>query len=97
MVLNESLFESHDEDEIVLCLNYDGLYGINNVNRFMQSRDPNPDVHWGESAYKVGDPILFNEIGRFRPVIFNNLKGRIARRSTTLQDVSPSMSNFVGL
>lgn len=78
VVLNESLFESHDEDEIVLCLNYDGLYGINNVNRFMQSRNPNPDVHWGESAYKVGDPILFNEIGRFRPVIFNNLKGRIA-------------------
>jgi ATP-dependent exoDNAse (exonuclease V), alpha subunit - helicase superfamily I member len=25
----------------------------------------------------VGDPILFNESDRFRPILFNNLKGRI--------------------
>ena len=37
MVLGESLFHHHGDDEIVLCLNYDGLYGINNVNRFLQA------------------------------------------------------------
>lgn len=78
MVLGEELFTHRSEDEIVLCLNYDGLYGINNVNRFLQASNPNPAVAWGESTYKVGDPILFNETDRFRPVIFNNMKGRIA-------------------
>jgi len=29
------------------------------------------------STYKVGDPVLFNETDRFKPVIYNNLKGRI--------------------
>ncbi|GAA2017174.1 hypothetical protein GCM10009719_30110 [Nocardioides kribbensis] len=32
---------------------------------------------WGEATYKVGDPVLFTETNRFRPVIFNNLKGTI--------------------
>lgn len=78
-VLGNSLFQHHSSDEIVLCLNYDGLYGINNVNRFLQASNPNPAVTWSESTYKVGDPVLFYETDRFRPVIFNNLKGKIAR------------------
>ncbi|MCA0297251.1 MAG: ATP-dependent RecD-like DNA helicase [Actinobacteria bacterium] len=78
-VLGDSLFQQDSDDEIVLCLNYDGLYGINNVNRFLQAGNPNPSVPWGESTYKIGDPILFNEVDRFRPVVFNNLKGRIVQ------------------
>ncbi|MFF4626343.1 ATP-dependent DNA helicase [Streptomyces griseorubiginosus] len=78
-VLGESLFQPRSGDEIVLCLNYDGLYGINNVNRFLQASNPNPPVTWRESTFKVGDPVLFNETDRFRPVIFNNLKGKIVR------------------
>ena len=78
MVLGEELFTHRSEDEIVLCLNYDGLYGINNVNRFLQAGNPSPAVAWGEAIYKLGDPVLFNEIDRFRPVIFNNMKGTIA-------------------
>lgn len=78
MVLGEELFTHQSEDEIVLCLNYDGLYGINNVNRFLQAGNPSPAVAWGGSIYKVGDPVLFNETDRFRPVIFNNMKGTIA-------------------
>jgi ATP-dependent exoDNAse (exonuclease V) alpha subunit len=77
MVLGEALFQRQSEDEIVLCLNYDGLYGINNVNRFLQASNSSPAVRWGESIYKVGDPVLFNETDRFRPVIFNNMKGKI--------------------
>jgi hypothetical protein len=76
-VLDKALFERVGNDEIILCLNYDGLYGINNVNRFLQSSNPNPAVVWREATYKVGDPILFNESERFRSVLYNNLKGRI--------------------
>lgn len=77
-VLDNTLFEPQGQDEIILCLNYDGLYGINNINRFLQSSNPGAATVWRESIYKVGDPILFNETERFRPVIYNNLKGRIA-------------------
>lgn len=77
--LDGSLFARVDPDEIVLCLNYDGLYGINNVNRFMQTSNPNPAVVWGDSTFKSGDPVLFNETDRFRPVIFNNMKGTITK------------------
>ncbi|MFF4345522.1 ATP-dependent RecD-like DNA helicase [Kitasatospora sp. NPDC001540] len=78
-ILGDALFRRRSDDEIVLCLNYDGLYGINNVNRFLQAGNPNPAVAWGESTYKVGDPVLFNESDRFSPVIFNNLKGKIVK------------------
>lgn len=77
--LNESIFEQSEEDEIILCLNYDGLYGINNINRFLQSCNNHPPIQWGVQIYKVGDPILFNESNRFAPLIYNNLKGRIVR------------------
>lgn len=76
-VLNESLFQPQKDDEIILCLNYDGLYGINNVNRFLQSSNEGKAVTRGAVTYKVGDPILFNETERFGSIIFNNLKGRI--------------------
>jgi ATP-dependent exoDNAse (exonuclease V) alpha subunit len=76
-VLDKSLFEAQRDDEIILCLNYDGLYGINNVNRFLQSSNPGTAITWGAPTYKIGDPVLFNGAERFRPVIYNNLKGRI--------------------
>lgn len=78
-MLGPSLFDRADPDEIVLCLNYDGLYGINNINRFMQTSNPNLPVSWGEATFKEGDPVLFNETERFRPVIFNNMKGTITK------------------
>lgn len=75
--LSQSIFEHSEEDEIILCLNYDGLYGINNINRLLQSSNPNKRFIWGMNAYKVGDPILFNESNIFSPLIHNNSKGRI--------------------
>ena len=75
--LDASLFQAKADDEIILCLNYDGLYGINNVNRFLQGSNPNRAVTWRVSTYKVGDPVLFNDTSRFGSVIFNNLKGWI--------------------
>ena len=90
-VLDGSLFEAQGNDEIVLCLNYDGLYGINNINRFLQSDNPNPPITWHAATYKIGDPVLFNDSERFRPIIYNNLKGKIvdivARRGQIQFDV----------
>lgn len=75
--LDASIFTPPKEDEIILCLNYDGLYGINNINRFLQESNPNPPVTWGIQQYKIDDPILFNDSDRFSPVIYNNMKGKI--------------------
>ncbi len=88
-VLDQSLFTAQRDDEIVLCLNYDGLYGINNVNRFLQSSNPGAATVWGATVYKVGDPVLFNETNRFAPLIYNNLKGRIEKI-----DVTPGRIRF---
>ncbi|MDE3981231.1 ATP-dependent RecD-like DNA helicase, partial [Glaesserella parasuis] len=76
--LDDSILERTKNDEIILCLNYDGVYGINNINRFLQSSNPNIPETWGVNTYKVGDPILFNESERFAPLIHNNMKGKIA-------------------
>jgi energy-coupling factor transporter ATP-binding protein EcfA2 len=81
--LDESIFENHEDDEIVLCLNYDGLYGVNNINRFLQNNNPNTPIQWGDLTYKVDDPVLFNETQRFGPSIYNNLKGKILRIEPT--------------
>lgn len=75
--LDESIFTQSNDDEIILCLNYDGLYGINNINRFLQVANPNKAVSWAGQTYKIGDPILFNETKRFGSVIYNNMKGKI--------------------
>ena len=75
--LDESIFENHKDDEIILCLNYDGLYGINNINRFLQANNLNDPIDWGGLIYKINDPILFSETKRFGNSIYNNLKGKI--------------------
>lgn len=75
--LNESIFENHKDDEIILCLNYDGLYGINNINRFLQANNSNKPIEWGSLIYKMNDPILFNDTKIFGDAIYNNLKGKI--------------------
>lgn len=77
VTLDTSIFNPAEADEIILCLNYDGLYGINNINRFLQESNPSNTVTWGIRQYKVNDPILFNESDRFAPLIYNNMKGRI--------------------
>ncbi len=75
--LDSTVFDKRANDEIILCLNYDGLYGINNINRFLQNNNPKNAFHWDLWTFKVGDPILFNESERFTPVLYNNLKGTI--------------------
>lgn len=75
--ISEEIFKKQDEDEIILCLNYDGLYGINSINYYLQSDNNNKSIVLDLGTYKVGDPIIFGDTNRFSPVIYNNLKGKI--------------------
>ncbi len=74
--INDDIFNVR-ENEVVLCLNYDGLYGINNINRFLQASNPNIAYEYQQNLYKVGDPVIFitNDYSAFG--IYNNLNGKI--------------------
>ena len=75
--ISPKLFDRTDDDEIVLCLNYDGRYGLNNINNYFQDANTASEAYaWKEWKYKIGDPILFNDTKRF-PQLYNNLKGWI--------------------
>lgn len=75
--IGKNILEKSDDDEVVLCLNYDGKFGLNSINSYFQDANPSPDVfYWFEWKYKIGDPVLFNESKRF-PMLYNNLKGVI--------------------
>ncbi len=81
--LSSDIFKRSCQDEIVLCLNYDGLYGINSINSYLQENNPQPPLHWKQYTFKVGDPILFTENTRFGSVLYNNLKGTIMKIEET--------------
>ena len=75
--MGASIFVQRDPDEVVLCLNYDGKVGLNNMNAFFQNANSSSDgIGWQEWRFKAGDPILFIDTKRF-PALYNNLKGRI--------------------
>lgn len=83
--IDESIFTSFADNEIILCLNYGGLYGINNINHFMQESNYGKEIIRGIKRYKVGDPILFNELADSffstdsdtPSIIYNNMKAKI--------------------
>lgn len=75
--LDASIFNQAEVNEIILCLNYDGLYGINNINRFLQECNPSPCTEWGIKKFKINDPILFSDSERLAPAVYNNMKGKI--------------------
>ncbi len=76
--IGESIFNSDIEDEVILCLNYDGKFGLNNMNNYFQNTNTAKPVSWMDWTYKVGDHILFNDTDRFS-LLYNNLKGRIVQ------------------
>ena len=75
----EDIFKQRDDDEIVLCLNYCGLYGVNNLNTLLQIYNKNPSFILSNSEFKVDDPILFVENNFFISDLHNNLKGVIKK------------------
>lgn len=75
--IGEDIFISNCSDEVVLCLNYDGKFGLNNINSYFQNANPNGlAITWQEWKFKKQDRILFNESSRFT-YLYNNLKGII--------------------
>lgn len=75
--IGPNIFRKETKDEIILCLNYDGKFGLNNMNNYLQAANINKHSYkWQEWLYKVDDPILFNDSKRFN-YLYNNLKGRI--------------------
>lgn len=75
--IGPNVFKRECEDEVILCLNYDGKFGLNDMNNYFQAANTKGEaIPWAEWSYKVGDPILFNDSKRF-DLLYNNLKGRI--------------------
>lgn len=75
--LNDESLLTHNDDEIVLALNYNGLYGINNLNNIMQENNKNSLCKLWNYTYKINDPILFTDNNQYAPILYNNLKGKI--------------------
>lgn len=86
--IGERIFAEKEDDEVVLCLNYDGKFGLNNMNSYFQNNNSSSAaVEWQEWTYKVGDHILFNDSKRFS-ILYNNLKGRIAQIEKAKDEIS---------
>lgn len=76
--IGAGVLNSEIMDEVILCLNYDGKFGLNNMNSYFQNANTETAVVWRDWKYKVGDHILFNDTDRFS-LLYNNLKGRIVQ------------------
>lgn len=86
--IGEKIFEGKEDDEVILCLNYDGKFGLNNMNSYFQNDNSNgKPIAWQEWTYKIGDRILFNDSYRF-PILYNNLKGKIVDIERKRDDIS---------
>lgn len=74
---DDSIFELN-KNQIILCLGYEGIYGINNLNRYLQISNSNPEHIFQQQIYKVNDPIVFiiNDYEKYG--IYNNLNGIIS-------------------
>lgn len=76
--IGEGVLNSEIMDKVILCLNYDGKFGLNNMNSYFQNANTETAVVWRDWKYKVGDHILFNDTDRFS-LLYNNLKGQIVQ------------------
>ncbi|MCQ4862781.1 AAA family ATPase [Pseudoflavonifractor phocaeensis] len=86
--IGPKVFVREADDEVILCLNYDGKFGLNNMNNYFQSANTKSEaVSWAEWTYKIGDPILFNDSKRF-DLLYNNLKGRIVNIEKSADSIS---------
>lgn len=75
--IGEEIFIPNDEDEIILCLNYDGKFGLNNMNLYFQNANNNSEPYtWAEWTFKIGDKVIFLDTKR-SSLLYNNLKGKI--------------------
>ncbi len=75
--IGNEIFVKEEDDEIVLCLNYDGKFGLNNMNLYFQNANTkSKEFLWAEWTFKIGDPVIFLDTKR-SSLLYNNLKGKI--------------------
>ena len=67
----------NQNSSVVLCLNYDGLYGVNNLNNILQQKNNGHMVEINDYIFKEGDPIIFDSSRRLEKFVYNNQKGKI--------------------
>lgn len=95
--INASIFDNIDEeDEIILCLNYNGLYGLNNINKLLQLSKNGKKADIGIWQFRVGDPVLFTDSERFG-ILYNNLKGKIIDIEDQVSSVKFTIEVYVKL
>lgn len=95
--IGEKIFAEKDDDEVILCLNYDGKFGLNNMNSYFQNDNSNGEpIAWQEWTYKIGDHILFNDSQRFS-ILYNNLKGKIVNIEKSSREISFTIDVFTNL
>lgn len=52
--IGKSIFTRQDDDEVVLCLNYDGKFGLNSINSYFQDANSSQKAYyWSEWKYKI--------------------------------------------
>lgn len=85
--LGDEIFNKSSDDEVILCLNYGGLFGVNNINNICQQMNTNRSYYWNNLVYKVGDPIIFNDSDRFGGYIKNNQKGVIVDIELSMEKI----------
>ena len=96
-VIGENIFAEKEDDEVILCLNYDGKFGLNNMNNYFQNDNSKGEpIAWQEWTYKIGDHILFNDSQRFS-ILYNNLKGTIVNIEKSSNEISFTIDIFTNL
>lgn len=77
--INSNIFKEDSDDQIILCLNYDGIYGIKSINSYFQNKNENKEYINNIYTYKEGDPVVFNENAneKYNEYLYNNLTGKI--------------------
>ncbi|MXR38984.1 DUF2075 domain-containing protein [Mycoplasma hyorhinis] len=63
-------------DQVILTWNYEGLFGINNINNYFQEKNTNEIYEFGFKKFKKGDPVLFSNV-KNHSKIPKNTKGKI--------------------
>ncbi len=53
--IGSNVLRREEKDEVILCLNYDGKFGLNNMNNYVQTANKEGNaVFWKEWSYKPG-------------------------------------------
>lgn len=82
--LCKDIVSSQSKHDVILCLNYEGIYGINFLNRLLQSGNPENVILWRQRCFKKNDPVIFTSKNFFADRLDESVKGQID--SVTISD-----------